>query len=236
MKLILIRHGDPDYLHDDLTRAGVAEAKALNKRVRKWAEHGPFNAYVSPLGRAQRTAELALKHTGITPATLPWLEEFRGRLPDGEICWDLPPQLYADTWELHDAHAWQDAALYQNTNVKAIHQETAQGLDDLLEDYGYVRDGNLYRPRPDAEHDAVAVLFCHLALSLDCLSHLLNIAAPLLWQQTFLAPASVTILGTEEYVPGCAQFRMQTMGDTSHLAMAGVPVSSSGYFGKVFPG
>ena len=33
MKLLLIRHGDPDYVHDDLTEIGKREAELLSGRI-----------------------------------------------------------------------------------------------------------------------------------------------------------------------------------------------------------
>ena len=62
----------------------------------------------------------------------------------------------------------------------------------------------------------------------------LDIAPPQLWDGFFLSPASVTVLNSEERVPGIAAFRCQCMGDTSHLREAGLPVSRSGAFGDVF--
>ena len=53
MKLIIIRHGDPDYSIDSLTEAGWREANILASRVSKMDVK---NFYVSPLGRAKDTA------------------------------------------------------------------------------------------------------------------------------------------------------------------------------------
>ncbi|MCH5213094.1 MAG: hypothetical protein J1G06_08760 [Oscillospiraceae bacterium] len=36
MKLIFIRHGDPDYANDTITERGRVEAEALVSRVSKW--------------------------------------------------------------------------------------------------------------------------------------------------------------------------------------------------------
>ena len=47
MKLIIIRHGDPDYEHDTLTPKGVREAKLLSERISK-LDVKAF--YCSPLG------------------------------------------------------------------------------------------------------------------------------------------------------------------------------------------
>lgn len=53
MELWIIRHGDPDYVHDSLTEKGVREAKLLAERLSKY---NISKIYCSPLGRAQKTA------------------------------------------------------------------------------------------------------------------------------------------------------------------------------------
>ncbi len=57
MKILIIRHGDPDYEHDTLTEKGRREALALADRLDKLSVAA---AYVSPLGRAKDTAAPAL--------------------------------------------------------------------------------------------------------------------------------------------------------------------------------
>ena len=73
MRLLFIRHGDPDYVHDTLTRKGMAEARALARLI---PHLNVGDCYVSPLGRAKKTAELALEGTGIIPVEQEWLQEF----------------------------------------------------------------------------------------------------------------------------------------------------------------
>ena len=94
MKLLIIRHGDPDYTIDSLTEKGHREAEMLAERI------APMNIaayYVSPLGRAQATAEYTLKKCGRTAETLDWLHEFDRNLIiglDGQrrIAWDMLPK------------------------------------------------------------------------------------------------------------------------------------------------
>ena len=63
MRILLIRHGDPDYDNDTLTEKGHREAALL-------AEAAPHmnlgTCFVSPLGRAQDTAAYSLEKTGRT--------------------------------------------------------------------------------------------------------------------------------------------------------------------------
>ena len=54
MKLIFIRHAEPDYEKDSLTPKGFREAELLAKRVASW---GIKDIYCSPLGRAKATAK-----------------------------------------------------------------------------------------------------------------------------------------------------------------------------------
>ena len=53
MQFLIIRHGDPDYVHDSLTEKGFREAELLARRLKK---EGVDKIYVSPLGRAAATA------------------------------------------------------------------------------------------------------------------------------------------------------------------------------------
>ena len=54
MKLLFIRHGDPDYETDSLTEKGRREASLLAKRI---ANTHIDECFVSPLGRAVLTAK-----------------------------------------------------------------------------------------------------------------------------------------------------------------------------------
>ena len=92
MRLIFIRHGEPDYEHDSLTEKGWREAKLLAARTKDWHVD---DFYVSPLGRARDTASFTLKAHGKTAEIMDWLHEFLGKVPDGaggtRLCWDLMP-------------------------------------------------------------------------------------------------------------------------------------------------
>ena len=73
MRLILIRHGDPDYSIDSLTEKGWREAALLAKRAKDWQID---DAFVSPLGRARDTARACLKAWGKEEQILDWAQEF----------------------------------------------------------------------------------------------------------------------------------------------------------------
>ena len=77
MRLMIVRHGEPNYEFDTLTERGWLEAASAAERLAKLKIQA---FYVSPLGRAQDTASCTLKKMHRTAVTLDWLQEFRRRL------------------------------------------------------------------------------------------------------------------------------------------------------------
>ena len=73
MRILIIRHGDPDYEKDSLTEKGWREAALLAERISKM-EVAAF--YVSPLGRARDTAGLTLEKMNRKAVVCDWLQEF----------------------------------------------------------------------------------------------------------------------------------------------------------------
>ena len=89
MKIMIIRHGDPDYETDSLTEKGIREAEALHDFLKDKKYDA---AYCSPLGRAQQTARIALgKDAKIT--TLDWLREFDAKI-------HIPNTVINDVWRI----------------------------------------------------------------------------------------------------------------------------------------
>lgn len=96
MRLLIVRHADPDYSIDSLTPAGWEEAKLLADRL---APIPVAAYYVSPLGRAKDTASLTLKKACRTAETCSWLREFAPQAvhpgkDSGHCVWDWLP----DAW------------------------------------------------------------------------------------------------------------------------------------------
>ena len=75
MKLLIVRHGDPDYSIDSLTPKGWHEAELLKNRLTK-LDVAAF--YCSPLGRAKDTSKATLNALGRTAEIFDWLREFDG--------------------------------------------------------------------------------------------------------------------------------------------------------------
>lgn len=234
MKLIFIRHAEPDYSIDSLTKKGWREAEMLALRTRDW---NVKKIYCSPLGRARDTASFTEEKLGMKAEVLPWLKEFFYPIKDPDtgkdrIPWDFMPEYMSLHPELYERDGWYKNPLMAEAGIKEHYDEVCRELDTLLAGYGYVRENGLYRVK---EHnDFNIVFFCHLGLSYVCISHLLGVSPVVLWQGMFTAPSSVTILGSEERQNDAASFRCQVIGDTRHLHDKAEPISASGYFTDTF--
>ncbi len=234
MKLMIIRHGDPDYAIDSLTTTGWQEAAALADRISQ-LDVAAF--YVSPLGRAQDTAAVTLKKMDRTATTLPWLREFppevdKPNAPPKDCCWDWLPQDWTTNAHFYDKDQWHQSPVFTQADVQQEYHRVTDGLDALLANHGYVRQGNYYLAKQPNE-DTI-VLFCHFGLECVLLSHLLGASPMVLWHGTCAAPTSVTTLITEERRSGIASFRMSAFGDISHLYAAGMEPSFSARFCEMF--
>lgn len=221
MKLMIVRHADPDYSIDSLTTAGWEEAKILADRLCK-LDVKAF--YCSPLGRARDTASFTLKALNREAEILPWLQEFPPKVlkphrQTADVAWDWLPADWTTEPVYFNMDSWATTPRMEQGKVAEEYACVTGELDQLLARHGYVRENNLYRA--ESPNEDTIVLFCHFGLECVLLSHILNIPPMLLWHGTCAAPTSVTILNTEERQKGYAYFRMSTFGDTSHLYAAG---------------
>ena len=234
MKLIIIRHGDPDYSIDSLTEKGWREAELLSERI---ASMDVSAFYCSPLGRAKDTASLTLKKMGREAAILPWLREFNASIVDertGEkrVPWDWLPGDWTRVPEFYDRNLWHTVPVMRKAHVMEEAERVFSGLDQLLKRHGYEREGEIYRAvRPNRD---TVVLFCHFGVECVMLGHLLGISPMILWHGFCAAPSSVTTLYTEERRRGIARFRVSSFGDTAHLYTAGEEPAFSARFCETY--
>ena len=235
MKIIIIRHGDPDYEHDSLTPKGWREVEYLSEWISRM---DVTKVYVSPLGRAKDTANATLKKLNQTATECEWLREFDAPIhrPDVTdrkmITWDWLPQDWTKEPLFYDHEKWTDHPVMTESDVKAQYDWVIGNFDALLASHGYVRDDHYYRVER-ANKDTL-VFFCHFGLECVLLSRLLDVSPMVLWHHACAAPISVTTLVTEERRAGIALFRMTGFGDISHLNANGEEPSFQARFCETF--
>ncbi len=218
MKLLIVRHGDPDYSIDSLTEKGWREVEYLSERL-VGLEVKDF--YVSTFGRAKDTANATLKKINRTAEEKVWLREFwpqinRPDIPDRKIiAWDWLPQDWMMEEKYFHYDTWFDTEIMRDSDVKDAYDQIIESFDEVLAEHGYRREGKYYLAER-ANNDTL-VFFCHFGAECVLLSHLLNISPMVLWHNFCAAPSSVTTVVTEERREGIASFRMLSFGDISHL-------------------
>lgn len=239
MKILIVRHGDPDYSIDSLTEKGWREAELLSERLCK-LDIKAF--YVSPLGRARDTASFTLQKLNRTATEMLWMREFDGKImrPDAQgeiIVWDWLPEDWTGVSDYYDKDKWCQTKIMEqgrseHGNIRQEYQWVTGELDRLLEKHGYIREKGYYRVR-NANNDTI-VLFCHFGLECVLLSHLLGVSPMILWHGFCAAPTSVTTVYTEERRKGIASFRVSSFGDISHLYVADEEPAFSARFCECF--
>lgn len=236
MRILLIRHGEPDYSGDCLTPKGQIEAELLALRL---SGYQFLDLYTSPLGRAVKTAEPTLRRLGRKAETLPWLQEFRARYIDPEtgrsmVVWDRKPRFWCQWPESLDPEKWADIPPYQGTDVRTVWEETKAGVDALMARYGFRKDGRVWLADNNTA-DTIG-LFCHFGISMAILGYLTEMSPLYLWHHMICLPSGVTEVVTEERIPGEVSFRVTKMGDLTHLEMNGEPASTHGLYPECYTG
>lgn len=260
MKIIFVRHGEPDYSNDSLTERGKIEAEILSNRISKW---NIDDIYVSPLGRAIETAAPTLKKMNRKAITLPFMREFSYHIDDPVsgrhgVPWDF----VASDWTKYDCmFTLEDGFLNypcikNNPEISENYYDVINNFDKLLETYGYKREGRFYRyefakerylkgtvgpnhsiiDNGPEQKEKTIVIFCHLGATALVLSHLINIPFETITHGFFMPTTSLTIVSTEERWGNEAYFRVQALGDCAHLLNNNTPISPAGYFASPFQG
>lgn len=235
MKILLIRHADPDYSLDGLTKAGRLEAEALGEHM---ARLGIDKLYASPLGRAQMTAGFIAERTGLEIVTEHWTKELGGWQakwePDGSgAAWDSPGESIPEISGRRRSWSPEEDFWLGQPEKASMYEQMIEHSDRFLARLGYTRDGGVYRCLPDQPERLRVALVCHGGFGLAWLSHILQLPLSHVWAGFWLPPSSVTTLLWERRSETAAVPRCLGLGDVSHLHAARLPVQSSGLYGNL---
>ncbi|MCR5510588.1 MAG: histidine phosphatase family protein [Lachnospiraceae bacterium] len=183
MKIVFVRHGEPDYEHDCLTDEGRKQAAGVAKRL---AGYNIERIYSSPMGRALETASYTAYEIGIPKDEIIQLDYMHeliwGSLDREEVYQDGHPWTIADemverNMDLLD-HEWPSNEYFINNRVTEYVMKTSAGIDTLLKDLGYEREGLYYRNVRENDEQFTVALFSHGGSSSAALAHVLNMTFP----------------------------------------------------------
>jgi probable phosphoglycerate mutase len=222
MRIIFVRHGEPDYEHDCLTEQGKIQAKAAAERLR---EEGIEEIYSSPRGRAEQTAAVTAEVLGLPVKTLDYMREVHWGSIDGTPLprnghpWVLADQLAAEGFDLTDP-AWREHPYFSNNIVTAEADCIARKTDEWLLSLGYERRGAYYRcVRPDDTQKTVA-LFSHGGSSAAAMGHMLNLTFPYACGLFHLEYTGITVIRLDRNPGKQAPPCLELANDGRHICGA----------------
>ena len=233
MKILIIRHAEPDYPNNTLTEKGFVEAEYLSEKLLK---SNITHIYSSPLNRAVLTAKPTAEKINKDIKICDWLTEFEGKIildDEKRISWNVLPEIWQKEKEIFNINTFKESELYSSANTPQQYEYVIKKFDEVLENHGAKRENIIYKG--ENNNDIIAI-FCHFALGMVLSSHLTGISPVLLWQSMFLPTSSVTEFVTEERKKGEFIFKCKQMGDTSHLYIKNEPVSNSGLYYEFYNG
>lgn len=217
MRLIFVRHGDPDYARDCLTELGVRQAQAVSLRL----EGEDINRiYTSTMGRAVETAQATADLLGL-PITdrLSFMDEKWTPTHAFRFTYDHP-------WAEADALAEEGLSLLDLDPAKtqwfgdgerlAYDADMRQAFDAWIETLGYRREGRYYRCVK--ENGDVIALFSHGGSGSRVMSHLMNLPFVYFCHMFHLTHTSVCIFDFKGTTGELVTPKARLINDSRHIA------------------
>ena len=194
MRLIFVRHGEPDYAHDCLTENGVVQAKCTAGRLR---DEKIKAVYSSPMGRAVETASYTAKDHGLEVKTLDFMHEIDWgddghKIKYGGHPWTLACELLTENPEFVGSAEWNRHPFFRDNKCMKFYDRISQEFDGFLSGYGLERKAGLYCCREYTD-DTIA-LFAHGGSGAVMFSHVLNLPFPFVLSSLPYGVCSVSII------------------------------------------
>ena len=218
MRILFVRHGEPDYEHDCLTPTGHIQAQRAAERLK---DEGISAIYASPQGRAQQTASYTAEKTGLPIVTLDFMHEISWGNRDGSplphnanpwlLSWDMAER---DGLSLTGPE-WRKHPYFEQNIVCDCLDYVSENIDTWLAGLGYERRGLRYYTQ-GGNRDTVA-LFSHGGSSGCVLSHMLNIDLPCMFACFPFGFTSIHCVEMSAEEGFCVP-RMSLFNDMAHLS------------------
>ena len=219
MQIVLVRHGQPEWVRDglnvvdpQLTDLGMRQARLAAETL---VEEAFDEVLVSPLRRARQTADPLLRRMDRPERIETWLHEIRE--PDWH---GTPAELAAKAYEEERRRAAEDRwrGVEGGEPSRDFVERVRSGMTDWFAERGMYRAEQIL-PVWHIEHpDTRLVIVAHAGTNGVLLSLLLGLV-PVPWEwDRFVTPhASITRLESMELADGHT-FSLTRLGDVEHLA------------------
>ncbi|MBQ6374118.1 MAG: histidine phosphatase family protein [Clostridia bacterium] len=175
MRIIFVRHGEPDYARDCLTDEGRLQAAAAAERL---AGEGIGEIYASPCGRASETAAFTAARLGMQVTTLDYLREITWGGPgipcDGHP-WTLGDRMLAEGFDFR-TRDWRTHPYFDGNAATVCCAQIEARFDAFLSERGYRHEGRRFFC--EGATDGTVAVFSHGGSGACMLAHLLGLPFP----------------------------------------------------------
>lgn len=217
MRIILVRHGHPDYTKDCLTPLGRQHAAAAAQRLKA---EGIQKIYSSTSGRAMETAQYTADLLGLAVEGMDAFRELNWGGAEGALMpfhghpWDTADHMVAQNQSLLDPN-WAEVPPFAGNIVVDGVRRVAAAADEWLLSLGYQREGLYYRVLKPA-YDTVA-LFGHGGETAALLSHLFNVPFPFFCSAMGPDFTGIIVLTLPDAAQGLVPVRFALVNDAKHI-------------------
>ena len=219
MRIIFVRHGEPDYHNDCLTELGQRQAIAVAQRLKF---EGIREIFSSPQGRAFQTAQATADLLGLSVQPMNFLHEISWGSKNGEPLpengnpWDVVRLLAEQGIDPADPD-WFAHPYFANNKVLDTVHIVEEGIDHWMENYGYQRENGGYRCLSSEYADHTVAMFCHGGSSSAALSHLCHLTFSF-WCASFPFPfAGYTVIRFSDHPGKAVPAWLEVIGEGRHL-------------------
>ena len=198
MRLILIRHGEPDYEKDCLTEKGMEQAEGTARRL---SGEGISAIYSSPMGRARDTASYTAQRLGLKVNTLDFMHEIdwgdtkedkEDKLEYEGHPWTLGFKMLTEDPEYVGSSDWDKHHYFRDNKCLSYYRKISPCVDEFLSSFGLIRRNGLYYCEKNCD-DTVA-LFAHGGSGAVLISHILSLPFPFVLTTMPYGLCSVSII------------------------------------------
>ena len=214
VRIIFVRHGEPNYEKDCLTETGHKQAEACAKRLE---QEGISEIFASPMGRAAQTAAYTAELLELSVETLDYMHEISWGgegIPENAHPWTLADRMIdKDDFDFYH-NEWRETLYFKNNDVMKYVQEISRQFDALLLRHGYRHEGTRFFCETD-ERKNIAV-FSHGGSGACVLSHLLALPFPYVCTVMPYGHTSITILNFPVRKGEFVHPRIELFNDTLH--------------------
>ena len=215
MRIIFVRHGEPDYERDCLTETGKRQAAAAAERLLR---ENISVIYSSPNGRARETADYTARALGLPVRQLDYMHEISWGgegIPVEGHPWTLGDWLIEeDDFDFY-RRDWREHPYFAENLATQYYDRITREFDALLLAHGY-RHGRT-RFLCENGREETAAVFSHGGSGACVLSHLLGLPFPYVCSVMPYDYTSVIILELPVRPGEYVKPRLELFNDAAHI-------------------